>query len=187
MSITWNNDNPFCGGIENNSKGLTESGKETIYIMKKLGMVLDVSHISDVGFEEVSSIDGLRIMATHSNSRSVCAQNRNLTDSQFLKICELGGVVGLNTYPIFLNGTEKADVTDMIRHIEHFCSLGGEANIGLGADFDGVEVKMNDIDSCEKMNILINELAKLNYTDTLIRGIYCENLIYFYKKMNFSN
>ena len=185
MSITWNNDNVLCGGIEHNNKGLTELGRDTVNIMKKLGMVLDVSHISDIGFDDVSSIDGLRIMATHSNSRFVCDHNRNLTDSQFIRICELGGVVGLNTYPIFLNGTEKANVTDMIRHIEHFCSLGGETNIGFGADFDGIDIKMSDINSCEKMNILIDELAKLNYSDKVIRGIYCENLMNFYRKMKF--
>lgn len=187
MSITWNNDNYLCGGIENNNKGLTDLGREAVNIMKKLGMVLDVSHISDKGFDEVSSIDGLRIMATHSNSRLVCANNRNLTDEQFTKICKLGGVVGLNTYPIFVNGTERASVTDMIRHIDHFCSLGGETNVGLGADFDGMDIKMKGIGSCEKMNVLINELAKMNYTDKVIRGICCENLMNFYKKMNFSN
>ena len=74
---------------------------------------------------------------------------------------------------------------DLIRHIEHFCSLGGEKNICLGADFDGIEYHMSDINSCEKMYVLAEELAKMKYTDIQINGILCENLMNFYKKMNF--
>ena len=182
MSITWNNDNQLCGGIEANNKGLTQEGINALKRMENLGMVLDVSHISDIGFYDALEFENLRIVATHSNSRTVCANNRNLTDAQFKILCTKGGVAGINTYPMFLNGTYTASVTDIIRHIEHFCSLGGENNIGLGADFDGVEYKMNDIDSCEKMNILLEELAKMNYPDRIIRGIYCENFLNFYKK-----
>ncbi len=182
VSLTWNNDNLLCGGIENNNNGLTNMGKSLIGNIQDLDMVLDVSHISDKGFYDVLGFEDLKIVATHSNSRTVCNHKRNLTDEQFKIICEKDGVVGLNTYPLFLNGTDSACVYDFIRHIEHFCSLGGEHSIGLGADFDGIEYKMKDIDSCEKMNILINELAKMNYSEQIIRGIYCENFLNFYKK-----
>lgn len=182
VSLTWNNDNPLCGGIENNNTGLTNIGKSLIQNMQHLDMVLDVSHISDKGFYDVLEFEDLKIVATHSNSRTVCCHKRNLTDEQFKIICQKGGVVGINTYPLFVNGTDSACVYDLIRHIEHFCSLGGEYNIGLGADFDGIDYKIKDINSCEKMNILFNELAKMNYTEQLIRGIYCENFLNFYKK-----
>ncbi|MBQ6998178.1 MAG: membrane dipeptidase [Clostridia bacterium] len=182
LSLTWNNDNPLCGGVENNSAGLTNMGKDVLERMRTFGMVLDISHISDSGFYNAIEFDGLKIIATHSNSRTVCRHNRNITDEQFEIICAKGGVVGLNTYPLFINGTDTACVVDLIRHIEHFCSLGGEFNIGLGADFDGIEYKMKDIDSCEKMNILFDELAKMNYSEQIIRGICCENFLNFYKK-----
>lgn len=184
-SITWSNDNPLCGGSQENKTGLTSKGREVLARMNMLGMVLDVSHISDAGFYEACEVEGLNIIATHSNSRAVCLHNRNLTDEQFKTIISRGGVAGLNLFPRFINNTESANVTDLIRHIEHFCSLGGENNICLGADFDGIEFKMNDIDSCEKMNILLDELAKLNYPEQVIRGIYCENLMNFYRKMKF--
>lgn len=182
LSITWNNDNAFCGGAGNNSHGLTNIGKDLISEIKRLNMILDVSHISDAGFYDVAKYDGLKIVATHSNSRSICNNNRNLTDEQFNVIASRGGVVGLNTYPLFVNGKTTATVTELIRHIEHFCSLGGEYNIGLGADFDGINDKMNDIDSCEKMNILFDELAKLNYKNEVIRGICYKNFLNFLKK-----
>lgn len=187
LSLTWNNDNPLCGGIENNKSGLTDMGAEVLKCMRALNMVLDVSHISDKGFYQAAEFDDLSIVATHSNSRAACPHQRNLTDEQFNIISSRGGVVGINTYPVFVNGKKNAGVTELIRHIEHFCALGGEHSIGLGADFDGIEYKMKDINSCEKMNILFNELAKLNYPEPLIRGIYCENFLNFYKKMNFTD
>lgn len=182
LSITWNQDNRFCGGIENNKSGFTKEGCELLERMKKLGMILDVSHISDEGFFQASETDGLKITATHSNSRAICSHNRNLTDEQFRILVSKKSVAGLNFYPLFVNGTNRATVTDIIRHIEHFCSLGGEKSIGLGADFDGIDIKMQDIDSCEKMNVLFEELAKLNYKDTIIRGISYENYLNFLKK-----
>lgn len=184
-SLTWNNDNPLCGGVGENISGLTERGREVLECMSSLGMVLDVSHISDTGFFDAYEIDDLNIVATHSNSRAVCPHNRNLTDEQFKLIAARGGVVGINTYPLFVNGSDLACVADLVRHIEHFCALGGEMSIGLGADFDGIENKMNDIDSCDKMNILFDELAKLNYPEQVIRGIYCENFLNFFAKMKF--
>lgn len=185
LSLTWNNDNILCGGIGENKKGLTESGVDALKEMRRLGMILDVSHISDIGFWQSIEIEGLNIMATHSNSRTICPNLRNLTDEQFIAIKNRGGVAGINTYPLFVNGNENADVHDLIRHIEHFCSLGGEKNICLGADFDGIEHHMSDINSCEKMYVLADELAKMKYDDLQIRGILCENLMNFYKKMNF--
>lgn len=184
-SITWSNDNPLCGGTHENKTGLTSKGREVLRRMSELGMVLDVSHISDAGFYDACEIEGLNIIATHSNSRTICLHNRNLTDEQFKIIISRGGVAGLNLFPKFINNTDSAAVTDLIPHIEHFCELGGESNIGLGADFDGIEYKMSDIDSCEKMNILLDELAKLNYPEQVIRGVCCENLMNFYRKMKF--
>lgn len=180
--ITWNQDNRFCGGIDNNDKGFTPLGYKLLQRMKELGMILDVSHISDKGFFEAAEIDGLKIVATHSNSRTVCPHNRNLTDEQFRVLISRQSVTGLNLYPLFVNGTNEATVTDLVPHIEHLCALGGEKNIGLGADFDGIDYKMKDINSCEKMNILFEELAKLNYKDSIIRGISYENFLNFLNK-----
>ena len=186
LSLTWNNDNILCGGIGENKKGLTKLGKDVLKEISRLGMALDVSHISDMGFWQTMEMKELNVMATHSNSRVICSNPRNLTNEQFIAIKDRGGVVGINTYPLFVNGKETADVYDLICHIEHFCSLGGEKNICLGADFDGIDYRMSDINSCEKMYILADVLAKMKYSDLQINGILCENLMNFYKKMNFS-
>lgn len=185
LSITWNNDNFLCGGIQNNNRGITLNGIKFLEEMQKLNMVLDLSHISDTGFYQCVEYKNLNICATHSNSRKICDDKRNLTDEQFKIIVKRGGVAGLNTYPPFVTGEKSANVHKLISHIEHFFSLGGEKNVCLGADFDGISFYMSDIDSCDKMYILADELAKINYTDLQIRGVLCENLMNFYEKMNF--
>lgn len=181
MSLTWNDDNFLCGGIGSNTSGFTNLGRRFVDKMIELGMILDVSHISDPGFFEAAEYKDLKIIATHSNSRAVCPESRNLTDEQFGIIINRGSVTGLNLYPLFINGTRSAGVHELIGHIEHFCSLGGEKNISLGGDFDGITYKMSDIDSCEKLDILFGELAKLNYTEEQIRGIAYKNFINFFE------
>ena len=179
--LTWNMDNILCGGIGDNVTGLTQFGRDVVAKMINLGMGIDVSHISDRGFWDIAGYPDVKLLATHSNSRTVCNQNRNITDEQFEAIKSRDGVVGLNLYPLFLNGTEVAAVCDLIRHIEHFCSLGGAKNLALGADFDGVDFKMTDIDSCEKLYILFDELARLNYSQQIIEDISQNNFINFFE------
>lgn len=181
MSLTWNDDNLLCGGIGSNTLGFTDMGRRFVDKMIELGIILDVSHISDPGFFEAAEYKDLKIIATHSNSRAVCPEARNLTDEQFGIIINRGSVTGLNLYPLFINGTHNAGVHELIGHIEHFCSLGGEKNIALGGDFDGITYKMSDIDSCEKLYILFGELAKLNYTEEQICGIAYKNFINFFE------
>ena len=183
MSITWNNDNQLCGGIEANNKGLTQEGINALKRMENLGMVLDVSHISDIGFYDALEFENLRIVATHSNSRTVCANNRNLTDEQFKILCTKGGVAGINTYPMFLNGTYTASVTDIIRHIEHFCSLGGENNIGIGSDFDGMNHLPQGINGVEDICKLTKEMQRCGYSDLLIKKIMAGNFLNLMKKI----
>lgn len=182
--FTWNMDNALCGGIGENERGLTQFGRQVLVEMERLSMGFDVSHISDKGFWDAAEYPNLRILATHSNSRMICSNKRNLTDEQFEVIRSRSGVVGLNLYPMFLNGSESADVNDLIRHIEHFCSIGGEQTIALGADFDGIEFKMSDINSCEKLYILFDELARLNYPQSLIDNIAQNNFIRFFESLN---
>ena len=185
ISLTHNGDNFLCGGIENNKNGLTDFGKETLDKMADLNFVLDLSHISDKGFFEAQDFYKKRICATHSNSRTICKHNRNLTDEMFLKIKERNGVCGINLYPVFLADTylEKETTSfDAIRHIEHFLSLGGEDNIGIGADFDGIDLYPADIKNSSQLYILFDNMLKLNYKEDIIAKISYQN---FENMLNF--
>ncbi len=150
MSLTWNGDNELAGGIKGNGLGLTAFGKAVVNKMAGLKMIVDVSHLSDRGFDEIYDMGVEPIVATHSNLRSVKDNVRNLTDERFLKIVERGGVAGLNFYVDFL-GDEPFEYA--WRHVYRMLSLGGEDNISIGSDFDGADFDER-IDSVEKIEML---------------------------------
>lgn len=174
ISLTHNNDNFLCGGIENNNSGLTDLGKKTLLKMAENDFILDLSHISDKGFYEATELFDNKICATHSNSRAICKHPRNITDDMFLKIMQRNGVCGINLYPVFLSDTyqnKQVSSLDIIKHIEHFLSLGGEDNIGIGADFDGIDAVPCNIKNSSEMYILFDNLLKLNYKEDIINKI----------------
>lgn len=133
IAPTWNFRNKIaCGVMEERDTGLSEFGKKAICEMDRLGIILDVSHMSEKSFFDAVKIFKKPIVASHSNSKAVINHKRNLTDEQFLEIKKSGGVAGINLYPDFLGESVK-------EHIDRFLSLGGEDNIGLGCDFDGID------------------------------------------------
>ncbi len=139
MTLTWNGRNEIADGVgEEEGLGLTPFGFETVKEMNRMGMVVDVSHISEKGFWDVAGVSTKPFVATHSDSKVLCAHRRNLTDEQFREIVQGGGLVGLNYYTDFLGGTK--DVNAIADHAEHFLNLGGEKVLALGSDFDGCDL-----------------------------------------------
>ena len=115
------------------------------------------------------------IIATHSNSRNICSHPRNLTDEQFKAIIKTNGCVGINFYPLVLNDSKRADIGDIVKHIEHFMELGGENCIGIGADFDGVDYLPDNIHGCEDIYKVFDRLAQLNYSEEQLEKISHKN------------
>jgi len=135
-TLGWNEQNELCGSHKTGG-GLTELGKEYVFEAQRLGMLIDVSHISDEGFWDIMNITNAPVIATHSNSRAVHNVSRNLTDDMFKAICRTGGVVGLNLYTDFIG--ENATLDTACDHILHWLELGGEKHIALGGDMDGCD------------------------------------------------
>ena len=174
--ITWNYDNALSGCSKiSNTKGLTAQGKSYVQKANELNILVDVSHVSDAAFFDIAAT-GSRFLASHSNSRAVCAHSRNLTDEQFILISRTGGVAGINLYADFLTNGKKCTLTDVIRHIEHFAALCGTNNIAIGADFDGCERLPEGINTIADMHRLSDELVKLNYNQNVIDNIFFNNL-----------
>lgn len=182
MSLCWNSDNMLCGGCEGESVGITDLGKKTLAEMKKYKIILDVSHMSDESFWDSIENYSLPICATHSVSRTVHNHQRNLTDEQFKAIVESNGVCGINFYPPFLCEGE-ADINDIIRHIEHFLSLGGENNLGLGSDFDGIGSTPREIENSSHFARLFDALLSLNYSEELVEKIAYKNFKNLFAKL----
>ena len=168
----------IIGGAHDTSEGLTEFGKDVIRACFELGIITDISHASVKTAEEMLDLaeaEKKGIMASHSNSYSVHKHSRNLTDAQFERVKRLGGVVGISLHAPHLTDKESCDVDDVVKHIEHYLSLGGEDVVALGCDFDGTDSLPNGLKKVSDLPLLAERLAALNYTDTLIDKIFYSN------------
>ena len=149
-SLIWNNENVYAYPNSRDdfimSKGLKKKGHEAVEALAEMDIIIDVSHLNDGGFYDIYE-KGVKMIATHSNSRSICNHTRNITDDMAVKIAERGGIIGLNVCPIFLYpypadiemGRCVSRISDMVRHIMHLYNVAGEDVIAIGSDLDGTE------------------------------------------------
>ena len=141
VTLTWNYEN--CIGYPNSrdrnimEKGLTDFGIWTVERMNELGMIVDVSHLSDGGFWDCIRYSSFPVTASHSNARSLCRHPRNLSDEMLRALGENGGAAGLNFYSEFLREKSGASPADIAEHTAWMISKGGEDTVALGTDFDG--------------------------------------------------
>ncbi len=182
LTLTWNGANEIGDGIKcENPKGLTEFGKKVIPQLEENGIIIDVSHASEPLFWDTAKLATKPFVATHSNSREICSNMRNLTDEQFKYICKIGGLVGLNFYKFFLADDGDADFSHIQKHLEHFLSLGGENIVALGSDFDGADMP-DCIKGAESMADLYEYLLSKNYSEALLEKLFYSNAVEFLKK-----
>ena len=135
-TLGWNEENPLTGSCKTGG-GLTEQGREYVRQAQKVGMVIDVSHISDEGFWDIIDITEKPIIASHSNSRALCNIPRNLTDEMYAALCKTGGTVGINLCAEFLG--KDADLDTVCDNILHFMDVAGsDKHVSLGSDMDGI-------------------------------------------------
>ncbi len=173
LTLCWNYDNDVCDSIAGNNRhnGLSAFGRQVVDKAKCLGILIDLSHASDKTFSDVKDISQKPVIASHSNSRSVCSHRRNLTDEQIKDIAKSGGVIGINLCPDFLSNSGNADIMDIIRHIEHISALVGTAFIGFGCDLDGIDNLPAGISGVQDMSKIIESLLKINYKEEDVKGI----------------
>ena len=137
ITLTWNGKCEAGDGcMVENAGGLTPFGLDLVCKMEQLGIIVDVSHLSEKGFWDVARTAKRPFVASHSDSKGVFDCRRNLTDDQFREIVKGGGLVGLNFCRGFLAGG-RVTVEDIIRHADHYLHIGGEKALALGSDFDG--------------------------------------------------
>lgn len=169
LTLTWNGENAIAGGSKS-EKGLTAFGKTVIDKMNNINMAVDVSHLNDKSFFEVIE-RAEKPLASHSNCRRICNHPRNLSDTQIKLICEKGGIIGLNFYPVFLGD----DVYEQIyRNIYHLCDIGYENNIALGSDFDGADMA-KELYDITKISNLYAFLETKGLNNILLDKIFYKN------------
>lgn len=181
LGLTWNHANWAADGVmEPRGGGLTTKGKQLVMECNRLGIILDVSHLSERGFWELAELSQRPWVATHSNARRLCPHPRNLTDEQILATIRAGGMIGVTFVPWFLQDGE-ASVTDILRHIDHICSLGGEKAIGFGSDFDGIDRHLPELAHPGHYPRLAEELYR-HYSSEQAEGFLGNNWREFFRR-----
>lgn len=185
ITLTWNHENeigyPNAEDPEQMRLGLKPCGMEIIEEMGRIGVITDVSHLSDGGFYDVANYYqkiGKPFVASHSNARAIADHPRNLTDQMIRKLAECGGVMGLNFYPPFLNNqmskNGESRICDMIRHLEHIKNVGGVECLALGSDFDGISGQL-EITGPQYMWKLWEQMKQHGFTERQLDMIMYEN------------
>lgn len=196
MTLTWNYPNelgyPNINALQRQSgyqalfradttHGLTELGKSFVTRMEELGILVDVSHLSDRGFWDVLKISKKPFVASHSNARSLCPCVRNLTDEMIRGLAERGGVMGLNFCKDFLHTAPKGmpnpgTLEAVTAHARHIIRVGGEECLGLGSDFDGID-NNEALPGAQAMEKLWAALKRAGFTERQLDKIFYGNVL----------
>lgn len=186
MTLTWSNRNDIADGIneEATGSGLTLFGKQVVAEMNRLGMLVDVSHISTAGFWSVIETSTKPIIATHSNAKSLCSHPRNLNDEQIKALAQNGGLAGITFAGQFLEEDwRNACIESVYKHIDYMLNLiGNDDHIGFGSDFDGISHPPYNIQGVQDYKSLIEYLSKY-YSDETINKITHQNVINLLQKV----
>lgn len=164
--------------------GLTPKGQEFVQRMEELGIIPDVSHMSDAGFYDVLRITHKPFAASHSNARAICPCVRNLTDDMIRALAEHGGVTGLNFCADFLTQTpagthNPGTISAIVEHALHIVDVGGIECLGLGTDFDGIDTH-EELPGAQSMGLLWDALEQGGFRPSEIDHIFYQNVLRLY-------
>lgn len=187
MTLCHTRDNEICDSCASENKkwhGLSPFGREVVREMNRLGMLIDVSHISDEAFYDVLKYSTKPVVATHSCCRTLADHPRNMTDEMIKALAAAGGVIQINFYPVFLDSSFKEE--DMFTaarpsykriadHIDHVVELVGINHVGIGSDFDGIDVVPSGLEDISMMNVLFEELRERGYSESDLNKMASEN------------
>jgi membrane dipeptidase len=184
MTLTHTNNNAWAGSsgssdkpLEQPERGLTDFGRQVIHEMNRLGMMVDVSHVSDKTFWDALDSSSAPIIASHSSCRALCDVRRNMTDEMIAAMAKKGGVIQINFYCKFLTKNKEATLADVVAHIDHAVKVGGVDHVGIGSDFDGIPCAPTGLEDVSKFPNLTRALLQKGYSAGDIRKIYGGNLL----------
>ncbi|MCM3128792.1 dipeptidase [Paenibacillus provencensis] len=179
IGITWNYANWAADGIlEVRNGGFTNKGRTLIQRCNEIGMLMDVSHLSETGFWELADASSRPFIASHSNARSICPHPRNLTNDQIRAVIALDGRIGMTFVPWFIKEKGPVNASDLLKHIERVCELGGEKHLMFGSDFDGIHEWIQGLEHSGTYPELVNLLLK-HYPESVVRGFMYDNILSF--------
>ena len=181
LTLVWNGENEIGSG-HTTDHGLSDFGRRVIPELEKHGILLDVSHLNDRGFEELLAVAKKPFVATHSNARTIASHKRNLTDDMIREMVRRECLIGLNYFVKFLRDDHNVEsLDDIYRHTMHFFALGAQKNLALGSDFDGAVVP-DCLNTPAKSAELYEYYLSRGLSETDAQGIMYDNARNFFRK-----
>lgn len=182
LTLTHNGDNAIADSAAEGKRwnGLSPFGREVVREMNALGMMVDLSHASDKTFWDCLEVSTAPIVATHSCCRALCGHRRNLTDDMLRALGEKDGYVGINFYPAFLSDHYEQHlpgVREIVDHIDHAVELAGVDHVGIGTDYDGIEITPEGMEDISKVGLVWEEMRRRGYTEGEIEQVSGGNLL----------
>ena len=182
ITLVWNYETHIgTPSAIDQSIGLKKFGFEMVEQMQNLGIMVDVSHLSDQGVSDVLSISRKPIIASHSNARALCKHTRNLPDALIKNIAMHDGIIGVNCVPHFLKDNNiDIKYEYLIQHIKHIYNLAGIDSLAIGNDFDGFRIKpeaQNEIKGIADLPLLATKLIQEGFSQSQIEQIFYKNAL----------
>ena len=185
LGPVWSRKNAFADGVPmvfpgsaDTGSGLTEAGRDLIRACNTMGIMVDLSHITEKGFWDIAELSTKPLVASHSNVHAICQSSRNLTDKQLEAVRASAGLVGINFHVAFLRPDgakdERTDLDQIVAHTDYLLEKLGEDGVAFGSDFDGCTVPAT-LGDVAGMPRLIERYRQAGYGETLIRKIAAEN------------
>ncbi len=178
LGLCWNERNAFADGVgqARSGGGLTDLGVEVIREAERLGMVVDLAHLSEAGFWDALAVASRPVIVSHANARALCDHRRNLTDAQLRALGAAGGVVGISFCPDFVDPAQ-ATLQRVADHVVHAALVAGADSVGLGSDFDGIETVPEGLDDVSRLPRLTEELLRRGFSDRELEGVLGGNVL----------
>ena len=185
LTLTHNGDNAIADSAAEGKAwgGLSPFGRVVVAEMNRLGMMVDLSHASDSTFWDCIKYSKAPVVATHSCCRALCAHRRNRTDDMLLALADVDGYVGINFYPYFLSDEYKGEgsplpgVKEIVDHIDHAVEICGISHVGIGSDFDGIEVTPAGLEDVSKLPLVFEEMRRRGYSEEDVNSVSGANLM----------
>ena len=192
MTLTWNYENSLAwpgkgGGVPETERGLKQRGFEILEEMESLGMIVDVSHLSDAGILDVLKAAKKPFVASHSDARSLASHSRNLTDEMIRGIAGKGGVIGINYCCSFLEDIPEGQkpvsrIARIIDHMKHIRQVGGIGCLGLGSDYDGITGEL-ELPTAAALPRLAEAMEEAGFTASEVEDVFYRNVLGLYREL----
>jgi membrane dipeptidase len=187
LGLVWSRPNAYASGVPfrfpaspDTGPGLTDAGRELVRECNRLGVLIDLSHLNERGFWDVSELSDAPLVATHSNAHALCPTTRNLTDRQLEVIKDSDGMVGVNFAVAFLreegDDNENTPLDTLARHVDYLIERVGIDRVGFGSDFDGAKVP-RDLADASGLPKLLNVLRDRGYDDAALKKLAHRNWV----------